>query len=295
MAAQSLPGRPGNLTIDQEVKLQDLWKATLKTFGVPEGEVRGMSTTINGTLENEPDEDAEEEEDTKADPNAKGKDKDKKKKKRNIFGRKKKDKDEKETKSTEKAAEKSPTAADDKYGQTKEYLEALEKNKAEDLRSAFWRMVKADHPDGLLLRFLRARKWDIEKALVMMISTLNWRLNDMKVDDDIMPNGEGLAHTQVESSDAATKKIGDDFLAQLRLGKSFLHGTDKEGRPMCIVRTRLHKQGEQAEPSLERFTVYTIETARLMLVPPTDTAVRKTTESLALLTLLDDCLRHDRL
>jgi hypothetical protein len=62
-------------------------------------------------------------------------------------------------------------------------------------------------------------------------------------------------------------------MAQLRMGKSFLHGTDKDGRPCCYVRVKLHKQGEQSEKSLERFTVYTIETTRMMLKPPVDTAV----------------------
>ena len=57
------------------------------------------------------------------------------------------------------------------------------------------------------------------------------------------------------------------------MGKSYLHGLDNAGRPMCIVRARLHKAGEQTEESLERFTVYTIETARLFLRPPIDTAV----------------------
>jgi hypothetical protein len=57
------------------------------------------------------------------------------------------------------------------------------------------------------------------------------------------------------------------------MGKSYLHGTDKDGRPCCYVRVKLHKQGEQSEKSLERFTVYTIETTRMMLKPPVDTAV----------------------
>jgi len=56
------------------------------------------------------------------------------------------------------------------------------------------------------------------------------------------------------------------------LGKSFLHGSDKEERPLCIVRARLHHQGDQTEHSLERFTVHLLETARLVLIPPVDTA-----------------------
>jgi hypothetical protein len=107
----------------------------------------------------------------------------------------------------------------------------------------------------------------------MMISTMHWRKDEQHVDDDIMLNGEGGALKDSQSSNPSTKKEGLDFLAQMRLGKSFIHGIDKEGRPISIVRVRLHKGGEQSERALERFTVYTIETCRLALQPPVETAV----------------------
>lgn len=65
----------------------------------------------------------------------------------------------------------------------------------------------------------------------------------------------------------------NDFMSQLRLGKSYVHGLDKDGRPICFVRVRLHKPGDQSEESLERSIVYIMETTRLMLHPPVDTAV----------------------
>ena len=95
----------------------------------------------------------------------------------------------------------------------------------------------------------------------------------MHVDDDVIKHGEGGALEDSKSKDPARKKEGDDFLQQLKIGKSFLHGTDKEGRPLCIVRVRLHHPGEQSERSMERYTVYIIETARLALRPPVETAV----------------------
>ncbi len=95
----------------------------------------------------------------------------------------------------------------------------------------------------------------------------------MHVDDDIMKNGEAAALEAESGSDPKAKALGHDFLEQIRMGKSFLHGVDKAGRPICIVRVRLHRQGEQAEESLERYTVYIIETARMLLTPPVDTAV----------------------
>ena len=273
MAPNTPPGRPGTLTPEQEVKLRELWAATLKVFGVYEaapaaaGETNGTSTPLSTA----PSEAADS-----------GK-KEKKKSRLHVFKRKNKDdKEDGNSESAHGSGTATPTTdvsqaalseQDDKHGQAKDFKAALANSSPEDLRTAFWSMVKYDHPDALLLRFLRARKWDVDRALVMLIATMHWRMEEMHVDDDIMRRGEAGMLEDSKSSDPKVKKEGEDFLAQIRMGKSFFHGVDKEGRPVCIVRARLHRQGEQSEQSLERFTVYTIENARMMLQPPVDTAV----------------------
>ena len=240
------PGRPGTLTADQETKLKEMWTQTLEIFGVShEDHTNGTATPTSGTET----------------PDSKKK----KKSRLSVFHRKDRN-----------SSDAGLDSENDKHGQTKEFQQALASQSPESLREAFWSMSKHDHPDALLLRFLRARKWDVQAALVMMISTLHWRMQEMHVDDDIMLHGEGAALRETKSANAAEKKEGEDFMAQLRMGKSFLHGTDKEGRPCCYVRVRLHRQGEQSERSLERFTVYTIETARMMLRGAVDTAVSNT-------------------
>ncbi|CAD0082345.1 unnamed protein product [Aureobasidium vineae] len=244
MAPTTLPGRPGSLTPDQEEKLRELWLQTLDVFGVISGARPSVDAASVASTS------------AAADP--------KKKSKLSMFSRKNKDADH----SAENTDDEN-----DKHGQAKEFRQALQNQSPESLRTAFWGMVKHDDPDALLLRFLRARKWDVQAALVMMISTLHWRSQEMHVDDDIVYKGEGGALIDAKSaSDATTKKDAEDFLTQLRMGKSFLHGVDAEGRPVCVVRARLHRAGEQTEKSLERFTVYTIDTARMMLRPPIDTA-----------------------
>lgn len=267
MAPNTPAGRPGTLTPDEEQKLREMWTMTLKVFGV-ESLVEGTngSTTPAAVPANE----------APADKEGK-KEKEKKKSRLNVFRRNKGEKGA----DTDSIASGTSTPSDisslsisaehDKHGQTAEFKAAVANIPPEELRRAFWSMVKHDHPDALLLRFLRARKWDVEKALVMMVSTMHWRLEEQHVDDDIVKNGE-LAALNTKGDDAKAKKNADDFLTQLRLGKSFLHGLDNEGRPMCFVRVKLHKAGEQTEESLERFTVYTIETARLLLRSPIDTA-----------------------
>ncbi|KAL1800301.1 hypothetical protein ACET3X_000643 [Alternaria dauci] len=264
MAPNTPAGRPGTLTAEEDKKLRELWAIVMRVFGVDvaseatDGADEVASTTTSETAV------------------ADGK-KDKKKSRLNVFKRNKGDKGADDKASTASGGSTpsdisrlSISADDDKFGQTAEFKAAIANIPPEELRKTFWSMVKHDHPDALLLRFLRARKWDVEKALVMMISTMQWRLNEMHV-EDLLKTGE-LAALQTASTDAKAKKNADDFLTQLRMGKSFLHGLDVEGRPMCFVRARLHKAGEQTEESLEKFTVYTIETARMLLRPPIDTA-----------------------
>ncbi|OCK84376.1 CRAL/TRIO domain-containing protein [Lepidopterella palustris CBS 459.81] len=269
MAPQMPPGRPGTLTPEQEVKLREFWQATLKVFGVYDGVFSEPNGTITHRSATTDAIDATE---------MNGK-KEKRKSRLHVFKRHKHDKDtDLESASTSGAETPSNISQlsiaddDDKHGLTKNFKNAIANSAPDDLRKAFWSMVKHDHPDGLLLRFLRARKWDVEKALVMLISTMHWRAEDMHVDDDVVRRGEGGMLEEINSSDPKVKKEGEDFMAQIRMGKSYLHGVDKEGRPVCVVRVRLHKQGEQSEQSLERFTVYVIETARMLLRPPVDTA-----------------------
>lgn len=255
MVASKLPGRPGNLTKEQEIKLKELWTEAFKVFGI---ELFSEHGDVN--------------EKNNADHALSAAESEKKKKKRvGLFGGRKHAGDASDGSHT--GGSKGSADADDKFGLTKEFQQTLATMSPEEIREAFWSMVKHDNPDGLLLRFLRARKWDVHKALVMLIATMRWRLKEMRVDDDIIRNGEGAAVTDSQSSDKAVKKEALDFLAQLRLGKSFLRGTDKEGRPICHARVRLHRQADQSEASLERYTVYIIETARLVLAPNVDTAV----------------------
>ncbi|KAJ2241280.1 phosphatidylinositol transfer protein csr1, partial [Coemansia sp. RSA 455] len=46
------------------------------------------------------------------------------------------------------------------------------------LKSVFWSVVREDHPDVLILRFLRARKWDLEKSYKMAIAAIKWRIQE---------------------------------------------------------------------------------------------------------------------
>lgn len=144
----------------------------------------------------------------------------------------------------------------------------------EEMCFSVLKMIKQEHPDSLLLRFLRARKWDVGKGFAMMMSNILWR-KEVHVDDDILPKGELHALEQSRDEKLSTKeqKEGRDFIEQLKMGKSFLHGFDKQGRPVNYVRVKIHKPGAQSEETLERYIVHVIETTRLIVVPPVETGV----------------------
>lgn len=251
---ETLPGRVGNLTPEQEEKLRELWAAIFKVCAVGDLPPDDASSTAPSAV--------------LAD---KTNSKEKPKKRRITLFSKKGHKDKGDSDSPSSPSVKDDDA-DDKYGQNKQFYETLANSSPESIRATIWSMVKHDHPDAVVLRFLRARKWDVDKALVMLVSTMNWRDTEMHVDDDIMLKGEEAMVEMSKSSDPKKKQLGEDFMTQIRTGKSFLHGVDNKGRPICVVRVRLHHQGEQCEESLERYTVYVIETARMVLRPPVDTA-----------------------
>ncbi|KAG7110451.1 CRAL-TRIO domain-containing protein C3H8.02 like [Verticillium longisporum] len=113
-------------------------------------------------------------------------------------------------------------------------------------RERFWGSVRQHHPDAIVLRFLRARKWDVEKAVEMLIATIDWRY-ERRMDEEIK-----------------------NFLAQYRSGKSYVRGSDLEGRPVYIVKARLHNPSLQSAAAMEAFVLHNVETISLMVKAPND-------------------------
>ena len=171
MAPLELPGRPGNLTDEQTIKLKEMWSIAFKVFGIP--------------IERTPVEAKNTESTNQPNTNASDSNNQKGGKLTSLF-KKKKDKE---------SPSPAPSSADlssdvlklsiadgeDKYSQTKDFKDALATSTPQEIHDTFWRMVKADHPDSLFLRFLRARKWDVSKAIVMLVATMRWRNKELDV------------------------------------------------------------------------------------------------------------------
>ncbi|KAF9114312.1 hypothetical protein BGX27_011213 [Mortierella sp. AM989] len=127
-----------------------------------------------------------------------------------------------------------------------------------EYQNVFWSFVQAEHPDTVVLRFLRARKWNVEKAMEMLILALEWRIT-MGVDEIVQ-----------ESEDSIEAKY-PGFLEQLKSGKVIFRGRDRQGRPLCLLDPSFHHPHAQSQQAIEKLAIYVIETGRLMMTPPTET------------------------
>ncbi|KAI0964911.1 CRAL-TRIO domain-containing protein [Xylaria arbuscula] len=139
---------------------------------------------------------------------------------------------------------------------------------ADKLRQAWLRMLKQENPDALLLRFLRARKWDVGQAFSMLRGALLWRRNEVRVDEEILAKGEAWSARKEKTGEGKEKKDAREFLEQLRMGKVYIRGSDRKGRPVGYVHVACHKPGQQSQETLEKLIVQTIETARCLFAAP---------------------------
>ncbi|EFA82279.1 cellular retinaldehyde-binding/triple function domain-containing protein [Heterostelium album PN500] len=110
---------------------------------------------------------------------------------------------------------------------------------------------KAKLDDSMILRFCRARKWNLNDAYTMLFNALLFR-----------------ATFQNTGVDAITEETVDN---EMKAGKSFFHGSDKEGRPVCIVRTRKHDSSQRDLEEAQRYCVYVMETGKALLPPGIET------------------------
>ncbi|KAK4251301.1 CRAL-TRIO domain-containing protein [Corynascus novoguineensis] len=139
---------------------------------------------------------------------------------------------------------------------------------ADVFRSRLWSFILVDHPDVLVLRFLRARKWDVDRAMAMLVSAVNWR-HEQGLEAGVIRRGDSIGLAAKESALSADDK---SFMAQYRSGKAYVRGHDREGRPIFIIKVRLHDPKLQSPEAMETFVLHNIETIRATLRYPREKA-----------------------
>ncbi|KAJ2077314.1 phosphatidylinositol transfer protein csr1 [Coemansia sp. RSA 988] len=122
---------------------------------------------------------------------------------------------------------------------------------ARTIRDAFWAATLCDHPDVLLLRFLRARKWNVDDALQMLLACLRWRL-DEELDWIIWTGESSLNYSLIQR------------------GIGYMHKTDRLGQPVLFIPVRAIDPSAQPQEQMVEYTIYLMEVARIMLHPPAE-------------------------
>lgn len=118
-------------------------------------------------------------------------------------------------------------------------------------RREFFAVNQFDHPDELMLRFLRARKWDIKESLRMLTKAIHWFHNA-----DI----------------ARIKRVGETEINMdfMKKGETYFQGCDREGRPICHINLRLHDPKAQSIEIMQSFALLFMETSRLLFTGKVD-------------------------
>ncbi|KAJ1867375.1 phosphatidylinositol transfer protein csr1 [Coemansia sp. RSA 989] len=113
-------------------------------------------------------------------------------------------------------------------------------------RSAFWQAAsQMSNPDSWVLRFLRARKWDVDAAMQMLHKTLQWRVG--QAIDEIVFYGESLLHYHT-----------------MQTGLAFACAKDKLENPVYVVRVRVNLARNRNIQAIKRFLCWQIETSQLL-------------------------------
>jgi hypothetical protein len=102
-----------------------------------------------------------------------------------------------------------------------------------------------DNPDVILLRWLRARKWQISSAVQLMMDTLKWR-HEWGV-RKLMEKGES-----------------DLIVEECSSSKIYHMGKDKFDRPVTYVHASEHIKGQFPLESTEKLIVLTMELGRYL-------------------------------
>jgi len=133
---------------------------------------------------------------------------------------------------------------------------ALQQYGSKKFLATYWRLVASDDPDMIMMRFCRARKYDINAGVSMLASCIKWRM-------------EGDVEKIVQKGEWGMRDA-EGFLKQMEIGKTYTQGTDRKGRPVVYIHVAKHKLFDQSAKALEDFVIFQMENVRYLLADRAD-------------------------
>ncbi|KAF3988818.1 hypothetical protein FT663_00396 [Candidozyma haemuli var. vulneris] len=130
---------------------------------------------------------------------------------------------------------------------------AVSKVKPKVVHAGIASMVKNGLLDNMILRFCRARKFNHDDTVQMLVKSVVWKQTEYP------------AEKWVRESDGPSYFSGENkgFIKNLTTGKSFIRGHDRYGNPLFVFQSRKHFAHDSPLPETERFATVLIEWCRL--------------------------------
>lgn len=138
---------------------------------------------------------------------------------------------------------------------SKEVYHTLSKFKPAELHQGIVSTLKNDSPDQNILRFVRARKFQLNPIVDMLVHRLEWNLKSHCVDKWILENDLAIAQS----------KKHPELMKAFEMQKAYMRGVDRNGGTVVVIRVKKHFGSDCPEVDFEKFICLFIESARLGL------------------------------
>ncbi|KAE8224112.1 hypothetical protein CF319_g2941 [Tilletia indica] len=122
------------------------------------------------------------------------------------------------------------------------------------LRTVFWEIIKGEHPDTFMLRCLRARKWNVDRALAVIGNIASFR-----VENDVFELVK-LGELDIVKTVGGTKVYHN--------GIAYCWGATQDGLPICYIEVARHFASNQTQDELKRAIILFQEWMAMLMPPP---------------------------
>ena len=131
----------------------------------------------------------------------------------------------------------------------------------EEFHDQLWFLFGPDIPDMIMLKFLRARKWNVHRAFAMLCKCVKWR-----IESDVM----GI----VAKGDLGLSREDPTYAIQGPAEKVYSLGySDKNVMPVIMIHVKNHVAAAQPAETMTKFVISAAETFRTLVVYPNDKVI----------------------
>jgi len=128
----------------------------------------------------------------------------------------------------------------------------------EEFHDQLWFLFGPDIPDMIMLKFLRARKWNVHRAFAMLCKCVKWR-----IESDVMGS--------VAKGDLGLSREDPAYASQGPAEKVYSLGySDKNVMPVIMIHVKNHIAATQPAETMTKFVISAAETFRTLVVYPND-------------------------